>query len=127
MVENYPVEFARLLFAVRPDWRRESRDLTGRTTMNFKLAFAGLVGGVALLAASPVLAQPAPSPAPAPTATPQPLTCADFRHNPDGSWSPLHPVTIGGVTMGTGTSFNPGVQMGGVDLAASLNAHCIPH
>jgi hypothetical protein len=53
-----------------------------------------------------------------------PLTCADFARNPDGSWSPLVPVTIGAVTMGPGVRFTPGVSFGGIDLASILNRQC---
>jgi hypothetical protein len=52
------------------------------------------------------------------------LTCADFVRNANGSWSPLVPVTIGGVTMGPGVAFTPGVMFSGVDLAALLEKNC---
>lgn len=52
------------------------------------------------------------------------FSCADFVRNPNGSWSPVRPVTIGSVTMGPGVSFNPGMLIGGVDIAAWLNANC---
>ena len=52
------------------------------------------------------------------------LTCADFVRNPNGTWSPVHPVQIGPVTMGPGVSFSPGVQFGGIDLASILNKQC---
>ena len=54
----------------------------------------------------------------------QTLNCSDFKKNPDGSWSPVRPVTLNGVTMGPGVSFNPGVSFGGVDLASILNKQC---
>jgi hypothetical protein len=63
---------------------------------------------------------------PSPTVAQPQLTCADFRHNPNGSWTPLHPVTLGGVSMGAGVAFSEGVQFGGIDLAAALNKQC-PH
>jgi hypothetical protein len=53
-----------------------------------------------------------------------PLTCADFVRNPDGSWSPMRPVTLNGVTMGPGVKFTPGVSFGGINLAAVLNQQC---
>jgi hypothetical protein len=56
----------------------------------------------------------------------RPLTCADFVRNPDGSWSPVAPVLIKGVTMGPGVAFRPGVSFGGVDLASILERQC-PH
>ena len=52
------------------------------------------------------------------------LTCSDFARNPDGSWSPVRPVFINGVTMGPGVRFMPGVSFGGVDLASILNRQC---
>lgn len=56
------------------------------------------------------------------------LTCSDFVHNPNGSWSPKHPVVIqgggGSISMSPGVSFNPGTQFMGLDLAAALNAQC---
>jgi hypothetical protein len=53
-----------------------------------------------------------------------PLTCSDFSRNPDGSWSPVRPIFINGVTMGPGVRFTPGVQFGGVDLASILIKQC---
>lgn len=56
------------------------------------------------------------------------LNCAQFNHNPNGSWSPTVPVTISGpngsVQIGPGASFNPGAVMAGLDLAALLNEQC---
>jgi hypothetical protein len=52
------------------------------------------------------------------------VNCADFTRNPDGSWSPVKPVQLGGITMGPGVRFTPGVLFGGVDLASALNQHC---
>lgn len=54
----------------------------------------------------------------------RPLTCADFVRNPNGSWSPVRPVTLNGVTMSPGVAFMPGVSFGGVDLANILNQQC---
>jgi hypothetical protein len=54
----------------------------------------------------------------------RPLTCSDFKRNPNGSWSPLVGITLNGVTMGPGVSFTPGVSFGGVDLASILNQKC---
>jgi hypothetical protein len=58
------------------------------------------------------------------TQAPLPLTCADFHQNPDGSWSPNHPVSINGVTMGTGVAFTEGVSFGGANIAAALDRQC---
>jgi hypothetical protein len=56
--------------------------------------------------------------------TERPLTCRDFTHNSDGSWTPNVPVSVGGVTMGSGVAFNRGVKFGGMDLAAELDEKC---
>ena len=56
--------------------------------------------------------------------TPVSLRCANFRHNPDGSWSPRRPVTIAGVTIGRRVSFGEAVSVSGVDLAATLDRRC---
>ncbi len=40
-----------------------------------------------------------------------------FQSNPNGSFTPKTAVRIGGVTMGTGVSFSPGVAFSGVDIA----------
>lgn len=66
------------------------------------------------------LGQPTP---PSPAAAPP--NCADFRHNPDGSWSPVHPVTVGDVTISRKGNFAPGTVVGGVDIAAQLNQQCL--
>jgi hypothetical protein len=62
---------------------------------------------------------------------PSPFKCANFRHNSDGSWSPLRPITIrSGDTMATlapGVSFGTGASFAGVDLAAVLSRRCVPH
>jgi hypothetical protein len=55
------------------------------------------------------------------------ITCADFARNPNGSWSPTHPININGVSMGTGVSFTAGTSFGGLDIAAWLNANCVGH
>ena len=54
----------------------------------------------------------------------QALACTDFRRQPDGSWSPRRPVTIGGMTLTPAMSFSRGVSFGGVDVGAALDAHC---
>jgi hypothetical protein len=45
-----------------------------------------------------------------------------FQTNPNGSVSPRTTVQIGGVTMGPGVAFTPGVSFSGVDIA-SLVGH----
>jgi hypothetical protein len=56
----------------------------------------------------------------------QTVKCADFKHNEDGSWSPVAPVTINGVMMSPDVSFRAGAQMGGVDIGAMLDKKCLP-
>lgn len=62
---------------------------------------------------------------------PSPFRCVDFTHNSDGSWSPLRPVTIQSgdtkATLQPGVSFNTGVTLAGVDVAAELNRRCTAH
>ena len=42
-----------------------------------------------------------------------------FRDNGDGSYTPMHKVKIGGITMGPGgVRFKPGVSFSGVDIAS---------
>ena len=60
----------------------------------------------------------------APAQTQVTISCADFARNPDGSWSPVKPFTLGGITMGPGVKFTPGVLFNGLDFASALNQHC---
>jgi hypothetical protein len=60
----------------------------------------------------------------------QTFDCSNFRHNEDGSWTPLSQITItiqngSRVSMGPGVSFRPGVQFSGIDIAELLNQKCI--
>jgi hypothetical protein len=68
-------------------------------------------------------AQPPQSPAP-PTLASIHLACSDFKHNADGSWSPLHSLSVLGATMNTGASFNTGAVFNEVDLPGLLNKEC---
>ena len=62
---------------------------------------------------------------------PSPFRCTNFKHNSDGSWSPLRPITISSgdtrATLQPGLSVTAGATYGGVDVAAELNRRCIPH
>jgi hypothetical protein len=78
---------------------------------------------IVLASISAGLAQSAQQPTQTQTAS-VPLTCFDFQRNPNGSWSPMHPIQINGVGMGPSVAFNPGVAFGGVDLATALNQQC---
>lgn len=60
----------------------------------------------------------------------QTIDCSNFRHNEDGSWTPVSQFTITNqngsqVSMGPGVSFRPGVQFSGIDLATLLNQQCL--
>ncbi len=44
-----------------------------------------------------------------------------FRHNGNGTWSPLKTVAVGGVSMEPGVIFSRGVPFGGIDVAAYLD------
>lgn len=100
--------------------------------MSFKKARATLCA-VALIIAPHVFAQSHRPPSAVAMPPPDPetlaawhLTCSDFKQNPDGSWSPLHPMLVGSTPMGPGTSLQEGkaVAPGVVDLAAILNREC---
>ncbi len=53
------------------------------------------------------------------------LSCADFRRNSDGSWSPTHTLLFGNVAMSPGTRFQAGMKIFGSDLGATLTARCL--
>jgi hypothetical protein len=81
-----------------------------------------------LFAALAVFAMGAPSfaqNAPQEPAHQKGIPCDAFQHNPDGSWTPLKPVSLGGVHVGPGVSLREGVKFGGVDFAAELNKQCV--
>lgn len=58
----------------------------------------------------------------------QNVPCDQFVKHPDGSWSPLKPMTLkhDGMEVGISpaVSFRPGVAFDGVDLATLLNQSC---
>jgi hypothetical protein len=84
-------------------------------------ALGAIVLGITSLHA---FAQAAATEAPAPKLQDLHLSCSDFKHNRDGSWSPLHPVQVGADKMVPGASFREGVAMSGVDVGALLNQEC---
>src|SRR5579872_7294624 len=70
-----------------------------------------------LLCSLPALAQ---------MATPQQEpNCADFRRNPDGSWSPTTTFTTNGVTLDPSWHFYPGQVYGSTDVVGMLNQRCV--
>ncbi len=87
-----------------------------------KLTFAA-AAAMALVMASPSSFAQSAQP---PTLKSLNLSCGDFRHNQDSSWTPLHAITIGGVRL-AGGAFKPGVAVADVDLAALLNKECLSH
>jgi hypothetical protein len=52
------------------------------------------------------------------------LTCSDFKHNQDGTWSPVHPMQIGAAAIGPSNSLREGTYVADYDLAAMLNKVC---
>ena len=44
-----------------------------------------------------------------------------FRHNSNGTWTPLKEVAVAGVRMEPGIVFSRGVPFGGIDVAAYLD------
>jgi hypothetical protein len=85
----------------------------------------------ALAQTSPPATSPPPQPptltATAPTLASLHLACSDFKHNADGSWSPLHALTVRGATMNPGASFNTDAYFNDVDLPGLLNKECTSH
>lgn len=56
----------------------------------------------------------------------QPLDCRQFRHNEDGSWTPIGQLTV------TSTPYGGQIYVGprafvGPDLAQRLNQQCLTH
>jgi hypothetical protein len=74
--------------------------------------------------ATPVPPQP---PTLSPTLASLHLACSDFKRNADGSWSPLHSLTLRGATMNPGASFNTDAYFNGVDLPGLLIKECTSH
>jgi hypothetical protein len=89
------------------------------------IALAVILSSV-VLSACPQTPAKAAAP-PQPTLASLNLSCGDFRDNHDGSWTPLHPVTVGPVQMGPGVSFREGDALAGIDVAALLNKECTSH
>ena len=44
-----------------------------------------------------------------------------FRHNSDGTWTPLKTITVAGATVEQGVRFSRGVLFSGIDVAAFLD------
>ena len=59
------------------------------------------------------------------------LTCDDFQHYPDKSWTAKHPVVVGlkdpGTTLPVDLHFSASDKFSGVDVGKVLNEDCLPH
>jgi hypothetical protein len=55
----------------------------------------------------------------------QPLDCSQFRHNEDGSWTPISQLTVTSSPYGGQIYVGPRVVVG-IDLATKLNQQCLP-
>ena len=79
-----------------------------------------------LIAAALALA--ATGAADAQTATGRALDCSDFFKNPDGTWSPVRPLTVlepsGLAELRLGIRLHPGPVFPTAQLAARLSAFC---
>jgi hypothetical protein len=67
-----------------------------------------------------------------PSALGQTLDCTQFRHNEDGSWTPISMLTVTGPGANSATSGGYGGQIYvgprvfvGIDLATKLNQQCL--
>ena len=54
----------------------------------------------------------------------QPLDCSQFRHNEDGSWTPISQLTVTSSPYGGQIYVGPRV-FAGIDLATKLNQQCL--
>jgi hypothetical protein len=68
-----------------------------------------------------------------PSALAQTLDCTQFRHNEDGSWTPISMLTVTGPGANGATGSGYGGQIYvrprvfvGIDLATKLNRQCLP-
>lgn len=86
------------------------------------LTFAFAISATTSFAQDTPVQMPEPAP---PSPTPDPPHCSDFKLNPDGTWIPRHPVTIGDVTISQKAAFQAGSVIGGVDLGTLLNQQCL--
>ena len=81
-----------------------------------------------ICAATLVIAAPAMSATRPSTAgdamMPADVSCADFIHNPNGSWTPSKTVKMGSVKLKAGKPLAPGTMVGGIDIAAHLTDAC---
>lgn len=102
-----------------------SSKLVSQFALSVLMASASLSALAQTSPAAPPLHPPPPTPAvPAPTLASLHLACSDFKHNADGSWSPVHALSVRDATMNPGASFNTGAVFNDVDLPGLLNKEC---
>jgi opacity protein-like surface antigen len=94
------------------------------TRNSFKLVTVALVAAVSAVSlASHVIAADAPEP----TLDSLHLTCSDFTHNDDGSWSPVRAISFNGVIMSPDVSYRKGENINGVKIVELLDNECVVH
>jgi hypothetical protein len=111
----------------------DAEKFTGAIPMSTERAF--IIGTIALVAVARLTFAATPAstaPDDQPTLASLNLSCSDFKRNENGSWSPLHDVTITaedgtGVRMGPTTSFGGRTVFGKVRLAQLLKKECTSH
>ena len=52
------------------------------------------------------------------------LSCGDFAHNRDNTWSPTHSIVVGVMAVSPTSSFRAGDSVAGADLGAILDREC---
>jgi hypothetical protein len=52
------------------------------------------------------------------------LSCTDFTHNRDNTWSPNRSIVVGVMVVSPTSSFRAGDMIGGADLGALLDQAC---
>jgi hypothetical protein len=60
-----------------------------------------------------------------PGTVPTALTCRDFHQNPDGTWSPNRPITVGDITLSPSVNYKKGQVFAGLPLVEALESSCI--
>ena len=94
-----------------------------------RIILATVCAAIVAAAALPALAQAVQTPQGGPNSPP--LTCSDYKHNSDGSWSPLREVGLvfpDGTTLSVSPSvtFPAGGSYMGLPLAQLLDRQCGP-
>jgi hypothetical protein len=92
-----------------------------------RIVLAAVCTAIVAAAALPAQAQSMQTPQPGPNSPP--LTCADYKHNSDGSWAPAHEVSVlfpDGTTLSVSPSvtFPANESYMGLPMAALLDQKC---